>query len=78
MQLIDKNALLDGLINDDPKHMLLYISHFPTVDPVKHGHWKQNMMTDLFTKKHKNLVMCSRCRHTQDKVSAYCGGCGDI
>ena len=76
MQLIDKDALLDGLINDDPKHILLYISHFPTVDPVKHRKWKWIKTLNRFTGAIEPHVMCSGCKHTQKTASAYCGRCG--
>ena len=76
MDLIDKDALLDGLINDDPKHVLLYISHFPTVDPVKHEHWIRKKMLNSITGTWKSVCMCSGCRHTQLTESAFCGGCG--
>ena len=76
MDLIDKDALLDGLIKDDPKHVLLYISHFPTVDSVKHEHWERVKLTDPISGQPSMFVMCSGCKHTQKTESAFCGGCG--
>ena len=76
MHLIDKDALLDGIVKDDPKHVLLYISQFPTVDPVKHEHWIRKKMLNHVFGTWKTLCMCSGCRHTQLTESAFCGGCG--
>lgn len=76
MRLIDADALLDGIVKDDPKHILVYISQFPTVDPKQHEHWKRKQMLNSITGTWKRVCMCSGCRHTQQTESAFCGGCG--
>lgn len=76
MHLIDKDALLDGIVKDDPKHVLLYISQFPTVDPAKHEHWTRKKILNHPLGTWKTWCMCSGCRHTQLTESAFCGGCG--
>lgn len=76
MQLIDKDALLDGIVKDDPKYMLLYISSFPTVDPVQHHYWVRQRILNHPLGTWKTWSMCSGCRHTQQTESAFCGGCG--
>ena len=76
MHLIDKDALLDWIVKDDPKHILVYISAAPTIDPVKHEHWIRKKMLNHVFGTWKSLCMCSGYRHTQLTESAFCGGCG--
>lgn len=80
MDLIDRQELLDNLNRFAPEHYSALVNNLimkqKTVDPVKHRHWIERTMLNNFTGKWQRVFMCSKCRHTQLNISAFCGGCG--
>ena len=81
MRLIDADALdmyecLRSYYGDAWRDAQKAIDDAPTVDPVKHGHWKR---TDILFCR-QNAVRCSCCGHltpTYGKVlDSFCRFCG--
>lgn len=73
MRLIDADAIFNGellLVSDkayDAVHAVIErINNAPTVDPVKHGHWGEEM----------GGYVCSLCEEYSDFATNYCPYCG--
>ena len=79
MRLIDADELIEiahRIRLDSRERIERMIDSAPTVDPVKHGHWKR---TDILFCR-QNAVRCSCCGHltpTYGKVlDSFCRFCG--
>lgn len=77
-RLVDADALLETLNKEKIPYnadINYFITHAPTVDPVKRGHWK--MMYDPFGF-FDEIPVCSECGCTtvMRKTHKFCPNCG--